>query len=133
MSKEKPRGGNVYQGPSADELIEVLSRHYSATGAAQELGISNKRLTHCCRKVGVKVCEHRKPAEKPAPNGRPMSRRQIDANRHALDIVSHWASQGYDVTASVKFDRTCAEWRIVSDLVNGLPRGYRKAMLHAAE
>jgi len=56
------------------------------------------------------------------------------AERQKETIVSYWAALGYTVKATVREQPFCANSRcrtcdVVTDLVNGLPRGFRAADL----
>jgi len=129
-SADKPNlGGAKYVGPSRDAIIEALGRHRYSHEAAAEMGLTPKSMQHYCAVNNIIALEHRLGAK--ASKTRPPGAKQLEAIKQAAAVMNYWQAKGYKVTAREKFDPACAEWRVVSDLVNGMPQGYLETVLHS--
>jgi hypothetical protein len=94
---------------------------------AKLMGITPEYCGLLARRAGESLKSKRRTPESASADA--IAEREA-AERQADAIVSYWASLGYTVTATVREKPFCAQSRcrpceVITDLVNGLPRGFR--------
>jgi hypothetical protein len=94
---------------------------------AKLMGITPQYCGLLARRAGESLKSKRRAPESASADS--IAEREA-AERQADAIVSHWASLGYTVTATVREKpfsprARCCPCEVITDLVNGLPRGFR--------
>jgi hypothetical protein len=107
---------------SRDGIAAAVEKYGSYRAAARALKMSPSTIRG---KLGVRTLDIS------------ASEGEVEATTHAEAISAYWERQGHAVKAWARqeFDGPSHSmvWVVKSDMINGLPRGYGKAMLHASE